>query len=61
MNFLLLAKQQTSIDKGIRYNRQIYSKYKGKFCKFQDDNAGGFHGYPIPKKDVPSKALAQLE
>lgn len=52
---------QITLDNGIPYGRQIYSYYKDKYYEFQSDNAGGFHGYPILKKDVPPKVLIKLE
>ena len=30
------------------------------FYEFQDDNAGGFHGYPVPESQVPSEVLRRL-
>jgi len=51
---------QIALDSGIAYGRQIYSYYKGKYYEFQSDNAETFHGYPILEKNVPHKALKQL-
>jgi hypothetical protein len=52
---------QAVLDKGIVGGRQIYGYYDGKFYEFQSDNAGGFHGYPIPPNEVPPKVLKELQ
>lgn len=52
---------QTVLDKGIVSGKQIYGYHEGRFYEFQPDNVGGFHGYPIDRKEVPAKALKQME
>jgi hypothetical protein len=51
---------QTVLDKGIVIGRQICGYYEGKFYKFQADNVGGFHGYPVSQNEVPDKVIKAL-
>lgn len=40
--------------------KQVYSYHDGKLYEFQPDNAGGYHGYPVPGNEVPPKVLKEL-
>ncbi len=50
---------QRVLDRGVRYRRQIYGYHDGKFYVFQNDNAGGYHGYLIDRP--PTYALRKLK
>lgn len=52
---------QAVLDKGVVNGRQIYGYFEGKFYEFQSDNAGGFHGYPVPPNEVPSNVIKQMQ
>ncbi|WP_013325286.1 hypothetical protein [Gloeothece verrucosa] len=52
---------QAALDKGLPSGKQIYSFYNNKYYVFQNDNAGGFHGYPVDRQAVPPKIIKQLE
>jgi RHS repeat-associated protein len=41
--------------------KQVYGYNDGKLYEFQPDNVGGFHGYPVPGNEVPSKVLKELK
>ncbi len=51
---------QNLLDNGIASGKQIYNYYRGKYYKFQPDNAGGFHGYPVDSREVPADVLKRL-
>jgi hypothetical protein len=51
---------QMVLDNGISHGRQIYGFHDGRFYIFQYDNAGGYHGYPISRIDVPANVLRQM-
>lgn len=50
---------QTVLDQGIQSGKQVYGHHEGRFYVFQPDNAGGYHGYPIDRNDVPATVLRQ--
>ena len=52
---------QAVLDKGVVSGRQIYGYFEGKFYEFQSDNAGGFHGYPVPLNEVSSNVIKQMQ
>jgi hypothetical protein len=52
---------QAILNKGVVNGRQIYGYFKGKFYEFQSDNVGGFHGYPVPLNEVPSKVIKKMQ
>ena len=52
---------QAVLDKGVVSGRQIYGYFEGKLYEFQSDNAGGFHGYPVPPNEVPSNVIKQMQ
>jgi hypothetical protein len=52
---------QAVLDKGVVNGRQIYGYFEGKFYEFQSDNVGGFHGYPVPQNEVPSKVIKKMQ
>jgi hypothetical protein len=51
---------QQVLDNGIQHGRQVYGHYRGKFYTFQPDNAGGYHGYPVSRIDVPARAYREM-
>lgn len=52
---------QAILNKGVVNGRQIYGYFEGKFYEFQSDNVGGFHGYPVPLNEVPSKVIKKMQ
>jgi hypothetical protein len=40
--------------------KQLYGYYEGKIYEFQPDNAGTYHGYPIPGDQAPTGVLREL-
>ncbi|EKN3726853.1 TPA: hypothetical protein ACPZRY_004597 [Yersinia enterocolitica] len=40
--------------------KQQYGISDGKVYEFQPDNAGGWHGYPIPGTEAPPKILREF-
>jgi hypothetical protein len=40
--------------------KQLYGYYEGKIYEFQPDNAGTYHGYPIPGDQAPIGVLRKL-
>ncbi|GAB4291380.1 MAG: hypothetical protein Fur0025_26530 [Oscillatoriaceae cyanobacterium] len=51
---------QAILDTGIASGKQIYAYYQGKYYEFQDDNAGGFHGYPVDSREVPADVIKRI-
>ncbi|MBD2261069.1 hypothetical protein [Pseudanabaena sp. FACHB-2040] len=53
---------QEALDRSVEHlgHTQRYSFFRGKFYVFQYDNAGGYHGYPVERKDVPNEPLKDL-
>ncbi|WP_156090489.1 hypothetical protein [Planktothrix paucivesiculata] len=41
--------------------KQYYGYKNGKFYEFQPDNVGGYHGYPVERKEVPSRVLKKMK
>ncbi|WP_268993461.1 VENN motif pre-toxin domain-containing protein [Rosenbergiella nectarea] len=54
------TKAQEVIDNSIQGGKQRYGMSDGKLYEFQPDNAGGWHGYPIPGNEAPPKVLREL-
>ena len=46
---------------GSKVGSQVYGFHNGEYYVFQDDNFGGYHGYPISRHDVPNEAQRSLE
>jgi hypothetical protein len=44
---------QSVLDQGVAAGKQIYGYHNGKYYEFQNDNAGGFHGYPVGEMELP--------
>ncbi|MES2533705.1 MAG: hypothetical protein V4636_21850, partial [Pseudomonadota bacterium] len=51
---------QRVLDASVLAGRQRYGYYEGRLYEFQDDNAGGWHGYPIPGNEAPVSILRGL-
>jgi filamentous hemagglutinin len=53
---------QKVLDRGVvgPNGKQIYGYRDGRLYKFQPDNAGGFHGYPVSSSDVPLATLREM-
>jgi hypothetical protein len=54
---------QEALDQSIPHegHTQRYSFYRQNFYIFQNDNAGGYHGYPINENKVPNDILKVLK
>jgi hypothetical protein len=54
---------QEALDQSLLHegHTQRYTFFNGKYYIFQDDNAGGYHGYPIDENKVPNSVLKHLE
>jgi hypothetical protein len=52
---------QIVLDQGIQSGKQVYGYHEGQSYVFQADNAGGYHGYPIDRNDVPATVLKQWD
>ena len=50
---------QIVLDQGIQNGKQVYGYHKGQCYTFQPDNAGGYHGYPVDRNEVPATVLRQ--
>lgn len=42
------------------YGRHVTETGVERFYTFQPDNAGGYHGFPVPASDVPSSVVERL-
>lgn len=51
---------QGVLDQGIVSGKQIYGYHDGKYYEFKNDNAGGFHGYPIGEAKLPVSVKKEL-
>ncbi|MDR2239141.1 MAG: hemagglutinin repeat-containing protein [Zoogloeaceae bacterium] len=51
---------QEVLDRSTLVGKQRYGLQDGKVYEFQPDNAGGWHGYPIPGTQVPTSFLRDL-
>ncbi|MGF6154114.1 hemagglutinin repeat-containing protein [Pseudomonas fluorescens] len=51
---------QQVLDSSIKGGKQQYGFHNGKLYEFQPDNAGGWHGYPIPGNEAPTDVLRKL-
>ncbi|MGD8218315.1 hypothetical protein ACNT2N_12215 [Pseudomonas thivervalensis] len=51
---------QEVLSSSISGGKQQYGFHEGKLYEFQPDNAGGWHGYPIPGNEAPSSVLRKL-
>ncbi|HWA28929.1 MAG TPA: RHS repeat-associated core domain-containing protein [Lacunisphaera sp.] len=54
------ATAQTLLNRSIQVGKQRYAFHNGKLYEFKSDNAGTWHGYPIPGNEAPPTALRQL-
>ena len=41
--------------------KQIYGVYDDRLYEFQPDNAGTYHGYPVPGDQVPNAVLREMK
>lgn len=48
---------QEVLNASVQGGKQKYGFHEGKLYEFQPDNAGGWHGYPIPGTEAPSSVL----
>jgi hypothetical protein len=50
------SEAQEALDQSVPHtgHTQRYSFYKQRFYVFQNDNAGGYHGYPVNENSVPN-------
>jgi filamentous hemagglutinin len=48
------------LNKSIKEGKQRYGVNGEKVYKFQPDNVGGWHGYPVDGKEVPAKVVREL-
>ncbi len=48
------------LNSSIAAGKQRYGYKNGKLYEFQNDNAGGWYGYPIPGNEAPTSVLRQL-
>ncbi|MDB6375134.1 hypothetical protein [Photorhabdus bodei] len=48
------------LNNSIQGGKQRYGIADGKLYEFQPDNAGGWHGYPIPGNEAPPKVLREF-
>lgn len=51
---------QQVLEEGIGSGRQVYGYHNGQLYTFQPDNAGGYHGYPVPGSRVPIQVLREM-
>jgi len=51
---------QEVLNASVQGGKQKYGFHEGKLYEFQPDNAGGWHGYPIPGTEAPSSVLKEL-
>ena len=51
---------QQVLDRSVPAGKQRYGYYEGRLYEFQPDNAGGWHGYPIPGNEAPISVLRWL-
>jgi hypothetical protein len=54
------ATAQSVLNRSVQVGRQRYAFHDGKLYEFESDNAGTWHGYPIPGNEAPPTALRQL-
>src|SRR5439155_20049335 len=54
------ATAQSLLDSSIEAGKQRYNYLNGKLYEFQPDNAGGWHGYPIPGTEAPNSVRKAL-
>ncbi|MFW5393436.1 hemagglutinin repeat-containing protein [Yersinia sp. 2544 StPb PI] len=54
------AKAQEVLNNSILGGKQKYGISDSKVYEFQPDNAGGWHGYPIPGTEAPPKILREF-
>ncbi|WP_354687767.1 hemagglutinin repeat-containing protein [Cupriavidus necator] len=54
------ARAQQILGDSIQGGKQRYGVSDGKVYEFQPDNAGGWHGYPIPGNEAPASVLRQF-
>lgn len=54
------SKAQEVLNNSIQGGKQQYGISDGKVYEFQPDNAGGWHGYPIPGTEAPPKVLREF-
>ncbi|MGC0952062.1 hemagglutinin repeat-containing protein [Pantoea agglomerans] len=54
------SKAQEVLNNSIQGGKQRYGLSDGKLYEFQPDNAGGWHGYPIPGTEAPPKLLREF-
>ncbi|MCC8376656.1 hypothetical protein LGZ98_23200 [Photorhabdus kayaii] len=54
------SKAQEVLNNSIQGGKQRYGIADGKLYEFQPDNAGGWHGYPIPGNEAPPKVLREF-
>lgn len=51
---------QKVLNRSARSGRQRYGWHGGRLYEFQYDNAGTWHGYPIPGNQAPTSVLRGL-
>ncbi|WP_423194542.1 hemagglutinin repeat-containing protein [Cupriavidus sp. H18C2] len=51
---------QQVLNDSVQGGKQRYGVSDGKVYEFQPDNAGGWHGYPVPGNEVPTSVLRTL-
>lgn len=51
---------QQLLGNSVQGGKQRYGYTNGKLYEFQPDNAGGWHGYPIPGNEAPVDVLRGL-
>ncbi|MBV8044557.1 MAG: filamentous hemagglutinin [Pluralibacter sp.] len=54
------SQAQDVLNSSIQGGKQKYGLSDGKLYEFQPDNAGGWHGYPVPGTEVPPKVLREF-
>jgi hypothetical protein len=54
------SQAQQVLDGSTQIGKQRYGFFEGKVYEFQPDNAGGWHGYPIPGNEAPPSFLRDL-
>jgi len=53
---------QKVLNEGIQLDgdEQVYGLHEGVFYEFQPDNAGTYHGYPVPGNEAPTGVLRAI-
>ena len=51
---------QNVLDTGVGAGKRIYGYHNGRYYEFMNDNAGGFHGYPVNEVELPVSVKQKL-